>query len=207
VEVAEFARLERSSDQEHAVGAHQPGVDDVERRHREVLADDGQRAGIARRLQVGDRTAEELDVGQHREARRPPDSYVRAISAGSSPALRSPFDGERRLISLITASRSAPSAASAERKPRRGRQGSCLVDQRVERPRLGSGDLTVAIEDPVEVGGHRRSEPELGGDGRRQLDDRDTRTCSVVSRSRIVTAPSSSESKSTVTHSGVPISS
>ena len=34
-----------------------------------------------------------------------------------------------------------------------------------------------------------------------------TRTCSVVSRSRIVTALSSSESKSTVTHSGVPISS
>ena len=34
-----------------------------------------------------------------------------------------------------------------------------------------------------------------------------TRTCSVVSRSRMVTAPSSSESKSTVTHSGVPTSS
>ena len=34
-----------------------------------------------------------------------------------------------------------------------------------------------------------------------------TRTCWVVSRSRIVTAPSSRESKSTVTHKGVPISS
>ena len=34
-----------------------------------------------------------------------------------------------------------------------------------------------------------------------------TRTCSVVSRSRTVTAPSSSESKSTVTHHGVPTSS
>ena len=34
-----------------------------------------------------------------------------------------------------------------------------------------------------------------------------TRACSVVSRSRTVTAPSSSESKSTVTHQGVPTSS
>ena len=34
-----------------------------------------------------------------------------------------------------------------------------------------------------------------------------TRTCSVVSRSRTVTAPSSSESKSTVMHNGVPTSS
>ena len=34
-----------------------------------------------------------------------------------------------------------------------------------------------------------------------------TRTCSVVSRSRTVTASSSRESKSTVTHHGVPISS
>ena len=34
-----------------------------------------------------------------------------------------------------------------------------------------------------------------------------TRTCSVVSRSRTVTASSSSESKSTVTHHGVPTSS
>ncbi len=70
VELDQLDALEGGGDQQHGVGAHQPGVDDVERRHREVLAQHRQRRRGPGCLEVGRRAAEELLVGEHRQARR-----------------------------------------------------------------------------------------------------------------------------------------
>ena len=68
---------------------------------RSTGSEHGSRGG----LQVGRRPAEELLVGEHRQARGAAVARrSRASVAGSRSRLRSPFDGERRLISLITAS-------------------------------------------------------------------------------------------------------
>ena len=64
--------------------------------------------------------------------------------------LRSPFDGERRLISEITAS-FVVGSANAARNPRVGRQRLRLVDQRADRARIGGCGLAVAIENLVEI--------------------------------------------------------
>ena len=106
--------VERGDDQQHAVGAHQPGVAHVGGADREVLAQHRQRARGPGRWQVGDRAAEELLVGEHRQARaRRRRRTPRASAAGSRSASRSPFDGERRLISVITASPSEPTQRGA----------------------------------------------------------------------------------------------
>ncbi len=63
----------------------------------------------------------------------PPASYFRATAAGSRSGARSPFDGERRLISAMTAT---PVVAASER--RNGRGGgvtlAASIRSSVERP-------------------------------------------------------------------------
>ena len=100
-----------------------------------------------------------------------------------------------------------------------GRLVARFGDQRVDRARVGRRRLPVPGQDLVEVGGHGSRVPSRGCavgsiDQKPSCSARcgisssiGTRTCSIESRSRMVTARSSSESKSTVTHSGVPISS
>ncbi len=76
----------------------------------------------------------------------PPRSYDLAISAGSRSALRSPFDGERRLISAITPRRSRP--ASAARKPRVG--GICRACSSSDSMARVSVAATARWRDPIE---------------------------------------------------------
>ena len=62
---------------------------------------------------------------------------------------RSPFEGDLRLISAITAKLVAPGERRAE--PTGGRHRTGFVEQRFERPLIGSGRLPMASEDLVEV--------------------------------------------------------
>ena len=79
-----------------------------------------------------------------------------ATAAGSRPTLSAPFDGERRLISAMTAS-SGVAVESA-----RGTRGSARIppeplDELVERPLVGRRHLAMAGDDAVEVGGQVRA--------------------------------------------------
>ncbi len=116
----------------------------------------GQRAGAQRRLQVGDRAAEVVDVGEHRQAagttRR---VRTRPARPGSRSMLRSPLDGDRRLISAITPSPCASS--SAERNPRVGgsvpRLGRSGRPGRDDRRRPAS---RWCCDDAIEIGDRHR---------------------------------------------------
>ena len=121
VQVAQLALVERGDDEQHAVGAHQPGVADVEGGDGEVLAQHGQLRAGARRREVGRRPAEELPVGEHREGGRAAVLVGAGQLSGSRSGWSGPFDGDRRLTSAMTASRPSPLAArSAAPKPRAG---------------------------------------------------------------------------------------
>ena len=81
--------------------------------------------------------------------------------------MSAPFDGERRLISAITASCGVSAEGPAE--PARRRQPAGLLDQRVERALVGRRHLAVAGDDAVEVrdqlqplADDRREDRELG---------------------------------------------
>src|SRR5690606_18568777 len=131
VQLVELMWVERGGDQEDAVGAHQPGVEDVALGDGEVLAQDRQLAGRTGGLEVGGRAAEELDVGEHRQASRSPTCirgrHYRRIEPGVEVALRgrTPLDlaDHRQLLG-----RRQCGAEAA-----RGRQAAALVDQLVER--------------------------------------------------------------------------
>ena len=69
VELDQLERVEHGGDEQHGVGAHQPGVGDVAGIDGEVLAQHRERRRRAGRFEVGHRAAEELLVGEHREAR------------------------------------------------------------------------------------------------------------------------------------------
>jgi hypothetical protein len=60
--------VEHRSDEQHGVGAHEPGVGHVAHVDGEVLAEDGQPAGGPCLAEVRRRTPEEPLIGQHREA-------------------------------------------------------------------------------------------------------------------------------------------
>ena len=124
VEVAQLRVVECGDDQQDGVGAHHPGFVDLQSRRREVLAQHrdarwprGPRPRSARAA------AEVRAVGEHRQARRATAPRTpRAVAAGSRSGARSPFDGDRRLISAITRDADrrrarprsrAPAAASA----------------------------------------------------------------------------------------------
>ena len=64
----ELERVEDGGDEQDRIRSHQPGVDHVARIDGEVLAQHGQCRRRAGGLEVGDRTAEELLVGEHGEA-------------------------------------------------------------------------------------------------------------------------------------------
>ena len=125
---------------------------------REVLAQHGQRAsrpGRCLRSSI-DPPKNSSSVSTDRHV-APPASYASATGAGSRSTFRAPFDGERRLISAITAS--PGDAASAARKPARRRH-------RLRRRRRGRRadairrrHLAVAGEDAVEVGDRQRPLP------------------------------------------------
>ncbi len=66
----ELGLLEDGDDQEHGVRTHQPGVGDVALRHREVLPQHREVGRCPRHVEVVDAAAEELHVGEHRQARR-----------------------------------------------------------------------------------------------------------------------------------------
>ena len=109
-------RVERGDDQQDRVGAgrdrlvHLVGVDD------EVLAQERQADGGARRAQIVERAAEAALLGQHRQRR----GAAALVGARRRPRARGPrgsrpADGERRLCSAITDS---PGRASASRNER-----------------------------------------------------------------------------------------
>ena len=89
--------------------------------------------------------------------------------------------------------------------------GAEMIGVAVRRPGARSTDCRAkrvgADRSAAESGDESDFRGRAGRTARPPSASRGTRTCSVVSRSRIVTARSSSDSKSTVTASGVPISS
>ncbi len=125
---------------------------------------------------------------------------------------------------FVPVTRDARVAAGVRQVPtgHAGRQRLPLADDRRLSPRSGRrlGVARLVRRDPDRAGaagraqvppGHLSERRSYSSPARRRSSPRrsasGTRTCSVVSRSRTVTASSSSESKSTVTHHGVPISS
>ena len=87
----------------------------------EVLAEHRELTGGAGAVQVVDRAAEVgPSVSTERHA-APPAAYALAVIAGSRSGARSPFDGERRLISAITADRAGIGTERAGEVARRRR--------------------------------------------------------------------------------------
>ncbi|CAB4578374.1 unannotated protein [freshwater metagenome] len=68
VEFGQLSRRQRRGDQQHAVGPHQAGVENVENVDREVLAQHRQTTGRRCGLEIPDGSPEEFLVGEHREA-------------------------------------------------------------------------------------------------------------------------------------------
>ena len=112
-------------------------------------------------------------VSTERQAAPPAVVGRRPSPAGSRSAARSPFDGDRRFTSAMTASSSAAAARSAavEAAGRRG-LARAASSERLERPRVGRRGGAVGLEDAVEVGGH----------GARRLRAGRWAACSGVSR-------------------------
>ena len=103
---------------------------------------------------------------------------------------------------IVPASATKPETTSAQRTPReRGVLRVVSIPIRGEIGTFGAGS-----RGPGDLLGHTPQNPRRADTSARRSAS-GTRTCSVVSRSRMVTASSSSDSKSTVTHNGVPISS
>ncbi len=82
---------QRGGDQQHGVGAHQAGVGHVGPLHGEVLAQHGQAGRLAGRSQVGDRPAEEVDVGQDRQAGGPAGDVVLGHQIGLQARVQIPL--------------------------------------------------------------------------------------------------------------------
>ena len=112
---------EGGHDQQDGVGPHGPGVAHVEGADREVLAQDREASrppGPARgRSALPPKNSP--SVSTDRQA-APPASYSAATAAGSRAGSRSPLDGDRRLISAITA---IPSAGRRRRRWHRRTDG------------------------------------------------------------------------------------
>ncbi len=114
--------VERGDDQQDRVGARDRGLDDLVGVDDEVLAQDRQRAGRARLVQVVERAAEVALLGQDRQRGRAGRARRRARSRRpSSPGGCSPALGERRLNSAIT---EMPGCVSASWNGRSGPRAS-----------------------------------------------------------------------------------
>ena len=135
VQVGEVVVVERGDDQQDRVGAGRRrlvelvGVDD------EVLAQDRQVGGRARRLQVLERAAEVRLLGEDRD-RRGAAALVGADDARRrvAPSRIVPADGERRLCSAIT-----EMPGRGERLAERATLGA-LVERRLEVGRAASAE-------------------------------------------------------------------
>ena len=113
-------------DQQHGIGPHQAGVAPRRGLDREVLAKDGEGAGPPGHA-AGPRSLppkNSASVSTDRQV-APPASYSLATVTGSSSGSSAPLDGERRLISAMTAIPwlAAPSTM-APLKDRTGRQAA-----------------------------------------------------------------------------------
>ena len=161
---AQLGVVEGGDDEQHGVGAHQAGVADVARVDGEVLAQhrdgDGARGPPGGRP-PSRRTRPRRSAPRGRRLR--PARRRGAVAAGSRSGARSPFDGDRRFTSAITASSVARRGAQGGREPARRRRPPGGVEQR-RRAARGSarGRGAVALEDAVEVGGHRRARAQSG---------------------------------------------
>ena len=71
VKLRQILVIEHRSDEQHAVGAHKTGVEDVGIADGEVFPDHRNPGDRSRRLEIGDRSAEVRFVGEHRQACRP----------------------------------------------------------------------------------------------------------------------------------------
>ena len=106
-------------------------------RHGEVLAQHRQAAGGAGDLQVGHRAAEELDVGEHAEARRPAALVLARQHGRIEPDVQVTL---RRRTPLDLAD-DVQRARLAQRRsePADGQLRTRLLDELVERANIGCG--------------------------------------------------------------------
>ena len=148
-----FALIERGGDEQHAVGPHDACIAHIMGRHGEVLAQDGEPTGSPGGLQIGDRTAEELDIGEHRETGR----TARLVLLGKTYRVepdgeialrrRASFDlGNDRHITVVCCVKQGPAETTS------GRARERPLDQFIERAIVGGGRVAVGDEDPVEIG-------------------------------------------------------
>ncbi len=136
------------------------GVAHVGGAHGEVLAQHRQAAGRpgGRRGRPGEPPKKCRSVSTDRQA-APPAWYSRATAAGSRSAARSPFDGERRLTSAITAIRPGPPGHERGREVAVGGTGRRRPGaQPAGVPPVARGRLPVGGED------RRRGTPASGAE-------------------------------------------
>ena len=160
-ELDELQLAEHGGDQQHRVGPHQASVGDVPGVDGEVLAQDRQ----CRRFSAACRSATEPEKNsssvstERHDARRGAETARAAgIQRLGEGALRrgAPLDlGDHRELG---SQRQRPPETSGCRR------GPGLLDERVERAPIGGGDLTVAGDDPVQVGDRQRREAQAVGD-------------------------------------------
>jgi hypothetical protein len=68
MKVRQLASIKRSRDQQHAVGSHDAGIENIAFCDSEILSQNGERACSSSCLQITHRTAKELFIGQDRKA-------------------------------------------------------------------------------------------------------------------------------------------
>ena len=136
----------------------EPGVVDVGDAHGEVLAQHRQRRGRPGRRQVLGRAAEVVPVGQDRQAggAARPRSRGRC-RPGRGPASRSPFDGERRLTSAMTASPARAGGRRAAANPRAGGPVGGAAHRNSRTSRSSAAAASVGGHDVGEVAPMARS--------------------------------------------------
>ncbi len=116
-QVLELVRLlvgEGCEDEEDGVGAHRARLEDLPRVDREVLAEHGQVAGQARKLEVPRLALEPFAVREHGQARRPR-LAVGARQAGRVEGLADQAGGGRGALDLGDQPRAALAQLGAER--------------------------------------------------------------------------------------------
>ena len=144
--------VEGGDDEQDGVGAHQPGVAHVGSSTVKSLRSTGRpTAPRAAARSSGEPPKWAPSVSTDRQA-APPASYCRGhVPRDPGPAARSPFDGERRLTSAMTAT---PVGAGQCAPERPGRPASAWPRRAsvVRGAAVGGGPLPVGGHDAVEVG-------------------------------------------------------
>ena len=165
--------VERRHDQQDGVGAHEAGVGDVGLLHGEVLAQHGQARRLPGGGQVGGRSAEEVGVGQDREAGRP----ARHVLLGDQVGLEVRVElalGRRAPLDLGDA-REPVTPAARRRSPWGGRLPPPAPPAHRARDVVRRGPGPMGGKDLLQVGGHERlsvaARPLALAHGRRQAQD------------------------------------